>query len=199
MTLIERARRLFQSPFHHLAGGLLLADVNDLLTRIDLTMINPDFLARVREMLAACRAAGADFWATSGYRSAVEQDALYTQGRTKPGSVVTNSQGFQSAHNFGIAIDFTRDKDTAKGGLQPTWDAPEYDILGKEAVARGLVWGGNFTKLKDRPHVQVAGYVSAVELEPLKQAYLGATEQGTDAKSKDRSRLQAAWALLKPA
>lgn len=174
-----------------------MADVNDLLTRIDLTMINPDFLARIREMLAACRAAGADYWATSGHRSAAEQDALYAQGRTKPGNVVTNSQGFQSAHNFGIAIDFTRDKDVAKAGLQPSWDAPDYDLLGKEAVACGLAWGGNFTKLKDRPHVQVAGYVSASELEPLKQAYLAAAEQGTDAKSKDLSRLKAAWAVLK--
>jgi peptidoglycan LD-endopeptidase CwlK len=174
-----------------------LADVNDLLIRLDLTMLHPDFVARIREVLAACRAAGADFWATSGYRSAAEQDALYAQGRTKPGGIVTNSQGFQSAHNFGIAIDFTRDKDTGTKGLQPTWDAPEYDLLGKEATARGLAWGGNFTKLKDRPHVQLAGYVSGVELEPLKQAYLGATEQGADAKSKDRSRLQAVWATLK--
>lgn len=170
-------------------------DVNDLLIRIDLQMISPSFLVRIKELLEACRAAGCDYWATSGYRSSAEQDKLYAQGRTAPGNVVTNSQGGQSAHNFGIAIDFTRDKDVAKAGLQPSWDAVDYDVLGKEAVARGLVWGGNF-KMKDRPHVQLAGYVSAAELVPLKTVYQGATEQGADAKSKDISRLQAVWKYI---
>jgi peptidoglycan LD-endopeptidase CwlK len=170
-------------------------DVNDLLTRIDLQLINPSFLARIKELLAACRAAGCDYWATSGYRSPAEQDKLYAQGRTAPGNVVTNSQGFQSAHNFGIAIDFTRDKDAAKAGLQPSWDAADYEVLGQQTVALGLVWGGNF-KMKDRPHVQLAGYVSAAELLPLKTAYQGATEQGTDAKSKELSRLRAVWQYI---
>jgi len=170
--------------------------VNDLLVRIDLQTINPSFLERIREMLEACRAAGFDYFAISGYRSAAEQDELYAQGRTKPGNIVTNSQGFQSAHNFGIALDFARDKDTSRAGLQPGWDAPDYDVLGREAVARGLIWGGNFTKLKDRPHVQMAGYVTGSELLPLKAAYQGAVEQGADAKSKDLSRLQAVWKYI---
>ncbi|HYV47001.1 MAG TPA: M15 family metallopeptidase [Myxococcaceae bacterium] len=172
-----------------------MADVNDLLIRLDLQMINPDFLARIRDMLAACRAAGADYWATSGYRSPADQDVLYAQGRTKPGNVVTAAQGFQSAHNFGLAIDFTKDSDAAKSGLQPAWSAADYEMLGQQAVAHGLVWGGDW-KTKDRPHVQYPGYVSATELDPLKACYQGAAVTGADAKAKDLCRLQAVWASL---
>jgi peptidoglycan LD-endopeptidase CwlK len=172
-----------------------VADVDDLLIRLDVQMINPDFLDRIRLMLSACREAGADYFATSGYRSAPDQDVLYAQGRTKPGSVVTNAQGFESAHNFGLAIDFTKDLDTAKAGLQPAWAAAEYELLGQQAAAHGLIWGGTW-KTKDRPHVQYPGYVSADELAPLKQCYQGATVTGADAKSKDLCRLQAVWTTL---
>ena len=41
-------------------------------------------------------------------RSAAEQDALYAQGRTKPGNIVTNAKGssYKSQHQWGIAFDF---------------------------------------------------------------------------------------------
>lgn len=42
---------------------------------------------------------------TSGLRSSALQDTLYAQGRTAPGSIVTNARGGQSAHNYGLAID----------------------------------------------------------------------------------------------
>ena len=41
----------------------------------------------------------------SGTRTYAEQDALYAQGRTRPGNVVTNARGGYSNHNFGIAFD----------------------------------------------------------------------------------------------
>ena len=40
-----------------------------------------------------------------GFRTFKEQDALYAQGRTKKGEVVTNSKGGQSVHNYGFAVD----------------------------------------------------------------------------------------------
>lgn len=36
-------------------------------------------------------------------RTFAEQDALYAQGRTKPGAKVTNAKGGQSYHNYGLA------------------------------------------------------------------------------------------------
>ena len=40
-----------------------------------------------------------------GLRTFAEQDALYAQGRTKPGAKVTNAKGGQSIHNYGLAVD----------------------------------------------------------------------------------------------
>lgn len=42
---------------------------------------------------------------TQGLRTFEEQNALYAQGRTKPGSKVTNAKAGQSFHNYGQAID----------------------------------------------------------------------------------------------
>src|SRR5215207_9435814 len=48
-----------------------------------------------------CFLVGYTYKVTSAYRSNAEQDALYAQGRTKPGSKVTNARGGQSKHNPG--------------------------------------------------------------------------------------------------
>lgn len=38
-----------------------------------------------------------------GFRTFAEQDELYAQGRTKPGSIVTNARGGFSNHNYGLS------------------------------------------------------------------------------------------------
>ena len=38
-------------------------------------------------------------------RTFKEQDDLYSQGRTRPGKIVTNAKGGDSYHNYGLAID----------------------------------------------------------------------------------------------
>ena len=43
---------------------------------------------------------------TDTLRTFAEQDELYAQGRTKPGKRITNAKGWQSLHNYGVAIDF---------------------------------------------------------------------------------------------
>ncbi len=59
-----------------------------------------------------------------GLRTFEEQDALYAQGRSKPGNIVTNSRGGQSYHNYGLAIDFAILYDKDKNGTFETlsWD-----------------------------------------------------------------------------
>jgi len=54
-----------------------------------------------------------DFTVTSGVRTLAEQQALYAQGRTTKGSIVTNADGVKSKSNhqvksdgYGHAIDF---------------------------------------------------------------------------------------------
>lgn len=159
----------------------------DLLSRIDLLMIHRGFLDRVVDMLSACRAAGHDYRAVSGFRGPREQEALYAVGRSRPGKVVTNARAFQSAHNFGLAIDFAH----ANGAA----DASAYEVLGREALSRGLAWGGD-CGLNGRTHVQMSGYVSPAQLQPLMRVYLAASEQDSFSRNPDLTGLAAVWSYL---
>ena len=57
---------------------------------------------------------------TQGLRTFAEQDALYQQGRTKPGKKVTNAKAGQSIHNYGFAVDIVLiiDRKTASWGVE---------------------------------------------------------------------------------
>ncbi|HET9033745.1 MAG TPA: M15 family metallopeptidase [Dokdonella sp.] len=86
----------------------------------------------------------------SGLRTYAEQDALYAQGRTRPGNVVTNARGGYSSHNFGIAFDvglFERN--------QYLGESPMYKAVGALGETLGLEWGGNWRTLVDQPHFQL--------------------------------------------
>ena len=48
---------------------------------------------------------GVEVRIVQGLRTIDEQNALYAQGRTKPGKKVTNAKGGQSYHNYGLAVD----------------------------------------------------------------------------------------------
>lgn len=141
--------------------------MTEFLARIDTSLLYPPFLEALSRVLAECRQEGADFYAICGFRSAQEQAALYFQGRTMPGPIVTNSQPWTSAHQYGIAVDLCRDANHDRAGLQPSWKREDYAVLGRVCARRGLVWGGTF-KFFDAPHVQLPGYVTARELAPLK-------------------------------
>lgn len=96
---------------------------------------------------------------THTLRTIAEQDALYAQGRTKPGKKVTNAKGGQSYHNYGLAIDICLIIDDKEA----SWDTlKDFDGDGisdwMEAVkifkSRGWEWGGDWEKFRDTPHFQ---------------------------------------------
>jgi len=60
-------------------------------------------------------------------RTFAEQQALYEQGRTKPGPKVTNSPAGYSFHNYGLAIDIVLLIDKDGNG---TWDEVKWDTIG---------------------------------------------------------------------
>lgn len=123
---------------------------------VDVSSLYPPFFTKVNQLVANCAARGHVFFANSTYRSVEQQDVLYAQGRTKPGQIVTNARGGQSAHNFAIAVDFTHDADDdASNGLQPDWTPEQYRVLGEEAVKLGLEAGFNWPSFPDRPHVNL--------------------------------------------
>lgn len=57
-------------------------------------------------------------------RTFAEQNALYAQGRTTPGAIVTYARGGQSFHNFGLAFDWVLCVDNDGDGKyeSASWD-----------------------------------------------------------------------------
>lgn len=97
---------------------------------------------------------------THDFRSIEEQDALYNQGRSIAGNIVTNAKGGESYHNYGLAIDFALR--TSEGDM--VWDMERDDNgngkadwlevvdLAKEL---GFTWGGDWANFPDYPHFQM--------------------------------------------
>lgn len=85
-----------------------------------------------------------------GLRTIEEQNALYAQGRTKPGKIVTNAKGGKSYHNHGLAFDICI---LINGAV--SWKVDEYWMMIVRAFkAAGWVWGGDFKSIKDNPHFE---------------------------------------------
>jgi peptidoglycan hydrolase-like protein with peptidoglycan-binding domain len=102
---------------------------------------------------------------TDGFRSFAEQDALFAQGRTKPGKIVTKARGGLSNHNYGLAIDmypvlegqvFTDVPKGAKQHLAPRFEETQQAII-DAAEGQRLTSGAHFSGLVDTPHVQLLG------------------------------------------
>ena len=90
---------------------------------------------------------------SEGFRTRARQVALYAQGRTAPGDIVTYKNGTNnpSNHQSCLACDIVGL--TASGNL--TWECPQafWDYLGHLARAAGLAYGGDW-KMHDWPHVE---------------------------------------------
>lgn len=109
-------------------------------------------------LLAKATAAtlGCDYVMISGDRSYAEQDALYAEGRTKPGKIVTKARGGYSDHNFGIAGDFGVFRGKAYlDNTDPAFAAKVHKACSVHAEACGLEWGGTWKGFKDLPHYGV--------------------------------------------
>lgn len=106
---------------------------------------------------------GCDYKLISGNRTYAEQNALYAQGRTKPGKRVTNAKGGQSNHNFGIAVDAGVFKDGKYlDGSSPRTAAAVHKDVSKLINQYGLEWGGDWSSIVDLPHFEIdTGYTMA--------------------------------------
>jgi peptidoglycan L-alanyl-D-glutamate endopeptidase CwlK len=116
--------------------------------------LHPTVMAKCMAHVAACKNEGIDLLITCTYRSPEEQDALYAQGRTKPGNIVTRAKGGQSMHQYRIAYDCV----PIRNG-KCVWDAsdPAWATVGELGKAQGLEWGGDWVTFKESPHFQYTG------------------------------------------
>ncbi|MEP6821207.1 MAG: M15 family metallopeptidase [Chthoniobacterales bacterium] len=112
--------------------------------------LHPEARPYARTLVQKAASVGITIMVISGLRTYEEQDALYAQGRTKPGPRVTNARGGYSNHNFGIAFDIGVFK-----GATYIPDSPQYKAVGAMGIEIGLEWGGNWKTIKDEPHFQL--------------------------------------------
>jgi len=116
-----------------------------------------DLLPKVRAMcekfIAECDAQGIDVIITSTYRDAESQNALYAQGRTTTGSIVTKARAGQSYHNYRCAFDFV----PVVGGKAQWSNTALFLKCGAIAKACGLEWAGDWKTFKEYPHCQFTG------------------------------------------
>jgi len=136
-----------------------------------LATLDPKAVPLFRQFLALAKASaatlGCDYVLISGNRTFAEQDALYAQGRTKPGKIVTKARGGQSNHNFGIAADagVFQGKVYLDDGTPEQWRLASkvHKACSMHAAACGLEWGGSWSAIKDEPHFEVATGLSLAE------------------------------------
>lgn len=113
--------------------------------------LHPMFAPKARGWVQDCKEVGLDVLVYCTLRSDAEQDELYAQGRTKPGRIVTYAKAGQSAHNYGLALDFVP---LING--KPDWRAGSdaYIHAIQLAQARGMESAAMWKKFKEYPHLQ---------------------------------------------
>lgn len=110
-------------------------------------LLCPQFRHRLDLAMNACLDSGYHLMMWEGYRSPARQDWLYQASRTRPGPWVTDAQGWQSYHQYGIAADIVGN---TKG--KPDWSI-NYDKIIPIFEAHG------FENLRPREtcHFQITG------------------------------------------
>jgi hypothetical protein len=116
--------------------------------------VHPVLAARVRQLVFSTEANGVIIGVSAGLRTWAEQDALYAQGRTAPGNIVTKAQAGYSAHNFGYAVDI-EPADPNFPAFHPDWTVihPSWKNLLSLALSCGLAEGAQWRTFPDKPHL----------------------------------------------
>src|SRR4051794_18978420 len=98
--------------------------------------LDPHVQDLFRELLRRLAAVGEDVLVTDAFRTSAQQDALYAQGRTAPGPVVTDARGGHSTHCYGLAADLA--PVGAFGNL--SYDDKRYETVARVATEMGFQW-----------------------------------------------------------
>jgi len=125
----------------------------------NLAGLNRKFRKQAEEFLVAAQPIaekhGITIEVISGLRSWQQQSALFAQGRTKPGNIVTKARPGSSWHNYGLAIDLGL---FANGKYLDSADPKRadriYAELGKLAASMGIEWAGTWKTFTETPHFQ---------------------------------------------
>lgn len=127
------------------------------MTDRDLNKLYPPFREIVEKIQADLDAyakvhmIGCKWIVTEGFRTAKRQNDLFQQGRTKPGNIVTQKDGYKriSNHQTSLAVDFA-----PQYGSRIDWNTPHWKYLGHLARKYGMTWGGDWKGFVDAPHIE---------------------------------------------
>lgn len=138
----------------------------------DITLCHPRLQTLAAEFMAECSRQDLKIAIGETLRTVAEQDALYAQGRTKPGNIVTNAPGssYSSYHQWGTAFDIYRND--GKGAYNESGNF--FGRAGAIGTALGLEWGGNWKSIVDKPHFQLPDWGSSTS--GIKKLYANPAE-----------------------
>ena len=115
----------------------------------------PSLKVKAYQLIQQLSLKGIDVEVSQGLRTWAEQEALYAQGRTTPGRIVTNAQPDQSWHTYGCAFDI--DIVVANGGIDWSGTSPAWNLAISTGMGLGLYAGAEFRTFPDKPHFQLTG------------------------------------------
>lgn len=122
--------------------------------------LDPHVAKLCKAFVAAAKKQGVDVLITSTYRDGESQNALYAQGRTKAGRIVTNAKAGQSYHNYRLAFDFV----PIVNGKAMWNDLRTFQKLGELGESLGLDWAGRWKTMRELAHLQWTGGLSLAQL-----------------------------------
>lgn len=131
----------------------------------DLKDLLPVVAAKCSAFISACKAQGIDVIITSTFRDNESQCALYAQGRTKLGAIVTRANGGQSFHNYACAFDFV----PVINGKAMWSDIALFKKCGEVAESVGLEWSGRWRSNPEMAHCQYTGGLTLKDLQAGKR------------------------------
>jgi peptidoglycan L-alanyl-D-glutamate endopeptidase CwlK len=123
--------------------------------------LHPHVAVLCHAFVAACAKQGIDVIITSTYRDAESQNALFAQGRTAPGKIVTKAKAGQSFHNYKVAFDFC----PVVSGKAMWNDTKTFEHCGRIAEGLGLEWAGRWKSFKELAHCQFTGGLTLADLQ----------------------------------
>ena len=128
----------------------------------DISVCHPRLQVKAIQLAGECEKQGLKIKVTDCFRSREEQDALYAQGRTEPGNIVTNARvsSYSSHHMWGTAFDICRNDGR---GAYDDGDG-FFTRVGAIGKGLGLEWGGDWTSPVDKPHFQLPDWGSTTAM-----------------------------------
>lgn len=123
--------------------------------------LHPKVADLCNKFIEACGKEGIKVIITSTYRDNESQNALYAQGRTKPGNIVTKAKGGQSIHNYRLAFDFAPVVNN-----KIDWNnIVLFKRCGAIAESLGLEYAGNWKSFKEYAHCQFTDGLTKEDLQ----------------------------------